>query len=244
VKQGSSVMIIYLLMLSLVAPQSPPPFKTYTVKKVINGNTFQIANGEIIQLVGIKAPENYPSDKAKLQSELTGQSLKKIIKMGKKSTKALKKLIKGKKIYLELDVQAKNENGKIFVYAFVDFKKKRKNYENYVYDKNGRLFINATMLKSGLAGVRNLPENFQYSNLFYSLFLEAVGKKKGLWSKKGWDSSRVEKFVSLQKMSKCSKKKIREITEGHIDVFEARRNHQLAAAANPKDPQLQPVLLK
>jgi len=43
--------------------------QTYTVERVIDGDTLKLTNGERVRLIGIDCPESEPNDKAKRDSE-------------------------------------------------------------------------------------------------------------------------------------------------------------------------------
>jgi len=53
----------------------------YTVERVIDGDTLKLTNGEVVKLIGIKAP---PTDMEEVKKEVmaTGQDLETITKMG------------------------------------------------------------------------------------------------------------------------------------------------------------------
>ena len=56
--------------------------QTYTVERVIDGDTLKLTNGETVRLIGIDAPESRINDKARRDAIRTNQDLETITKMG------------------------------------------------------------------------------------------------------------------------------------------------------------------
>lgn len=136
------------------------------VKRVIDGDTFELENGDRVRLLGIDTPEKYDSKKLDKDSEISGQDKKTIKKLGKLASDYVKKLVEGKKVRLE----------------------KEKNYDDK--DKYGRLlrwiyledgtFINGKIVRDGYAQVY---ERFPVSKLdeLRAYQREARENNRGLW---------------------------------------------------------------
>jgi len=161
--------------------------QSYTVERVIYGDTLKLTNGERVRLIGIDTPESRINDKAKRDSERTGQDLETITKMGQEATEFMKGLIKpGEEIRLEFDVQKKDKYGRLLSYAY-RFKcskcqvKRRKGYYNERLDDGLYLFINASIIESGYATPMTIPPNVKYADLFQELYEDARENKRGLW---------------------------------------------------------------
>ena len=140
--------------------------ETYLVKKVIDGDTYLLHNGEKVRLLGIDTPEQYDSDKLKEDALSSGKDKKTIKKLGKLSSNYVRELVEGKKVIL----------------------KKEPNYEErdkydrllrYVYLEDGT-FINAKILQDGYGQVY---ERFPISKTeeFREYQKEARENKRGLW---------------------------------------------------------------
>jgi len=94
--------------------------QTYTVERVIDGDTIKLTNGERVRLIGIDAPESQPNDKAKRDAERTGQDLETINKMGQRATEFLKRFInEGDTVELEFDVQKWDKYGRLLAYVYL-----------------------------------------------------------------------------------------------------------------------------
>jgi len=145
-------------------------YVTYTVERVIDGDTLKLTNGEEVQLIGIKTPEDE--------------------KMGQEATEFVKQLIRpGFDLFLEFDVQKRDKYGRLLAYVhkcpvsvpFVppDFK-----ISLYVskYDGLDCHLINALILHSGYATPMTIPPNVKYADLFKRIYEEVREQKRGLWS--------------------------------------------------------------
>jgi len=176
----------------------------YIVEHVIDGNTIQVSyfnrkQFEKIRLIGIDTPESRDNDKARRDSERTGQDLETINKMRQEATNFLRRLLKkGDEVRLDLDVQEKDKYGRLLAYVWIDFKGstfeefeeitglsfQRDLYglEAYFHDvKTETIFINASIIKAGYATPMTIPPNVKHADLFKRLYEEAREQKRGLW---------------------------------------------------------------
>ncbi|MCH8014437.1 MAG: thermonuclease family protein [Candidatus Dadabacteria bacterium] len=83
---------------------------TCTVTKIVDGDTIYCSKGygkeQKVRLIGIDTPESNKNPKTYRDAERTGQSVKSIIELGKKSTAFVKsRLSVSTEVRLELDVQ-------------------------------------------------------------------------------------------------------------------------------------------
>ena len=77
--------------------------KEAKVKRIIDGDTLELSNGQIVRLVGVNAPNNNEEYE-------------------EKATEFTKKLIEGKKVNLEYDAYKSDRFGRILAYVFIDNK--------------------------------------------------------------------------------------------------------------------------
>ncbi|GMT47528.1 MAG: hypothetical protein IEMM0007_1094 [bacterium] len=128
----------------------------FYVKKVIDGDTFVIENGERVRLIGIDTPE-------------TVDPRVDVAWFGKEASGKLKALIEGKKVCLKRDRDRTIERGKynrLLRYAWVN-----------------NTFINRELLLQGYAfAYTRYP--FQYLKAFRRYEREAREKRIGLWDEK------------------------------------------------------------
>ncbi len=171
--------------------------QTYTVERIVDGDTLKLTSGDRIRMIGIDTPESRDNAKAERDSKRSGQDIKTIIKMGNEAKNFLKSLgLEGKEVYLEFDVQQRDKYGRLLAYVFVDTGIKRgdpldfKFNSDYYFDYfNNRWmhFINASIVKAGYAQPMTIPPNVKYADLFRKLYKNAREKKRGLWTDENKD---------------------------------------------------------
>ncbi len=164
--------------------------QTYTVERIIDGDTLKLTNGERVRLIGIDTPESQPNDKAQRDSERTGQDLETINKMGQEATEFVKGLIKPRQeVRLEFDVQERDKYGRLLAYVFLGICPNDTlcKYEAVAWHEYKKLdglpynFINATIIKAGYATPMTIPPNVKYADLFKELYEEARNEGRGFW---------------------------------------------------------------
>lgn len=133
--------------------------KYYPVVRVIDGDTFRVADGTVkgmvVRLIGIDAPESRNS-RNKVKHEL-----------GAEATAYLQRLLSGKRIRLEYDIDKTDRYGRTLAYAYLE----------------DGTFINAEIIRNGYATIMTIPPNIKYQELFLKLERRARNSNKGLWSK-------------------------------------------------------------
>jgi len=150
--------------------------KTYTVERVIDGDTLKLTNGEEVQMIGIKAPEDE--------------------KMGQEATEYMELIISVvSTVHLEFDVQERDKYGRLLAYVFLDSgisgdskdDPMLEGYRNIHFNINGTWhgLVNALMIADGFATPMTIPPNVKYADLFQELYEEARENERGLWKPKG-----------------------------------------------------------
>jgi micrococcal nuclease len=134
--------------------------KFYTVKKVVDGDTFWVddfddenSKGLKIRLIGIDAPESRKTFK------------KEIGFYGKEAKEYLTNLLSGQKVILEYDLNRTDQYGRTLA---------------YVYLEDGT-FVNAELVKNGYAMTMTIPPNVKFADEFVKLQQEARKFNRGLW---------------------------------------------------------------
>lgn len=127
------------------------------VNRVVDGDTFEIINSgkkEKLRLIGVDTPE-------------TVKPNSKVEPYGPEASNFTKKMIEGKKVRLEFDVQERDKYGRILA---------------YVYLEDGTL-LNARLLEEGLATIMTVPPNVRMADYFLGLQKKAQKARKGIWEK-------------------------------------------------------------
>ncbi len=146
-KMNRKYLIWFLLTFCLVFFIGPPVFsKLIKVKEVIDGDTIVLQSGEHVRYIGIDTPE---------REQPFYQEAKELNQ----------KLVEGKEIRIEFDVQKKDKYGRTLAYVYV-----------------GEAFVNAELVRNGLANLYTVPPNVKHTEYFLKLQSEAKEKKLGIWS--------------------------------------------------------------
>ena len=180
----------FLTTLSILLIATASYAQTYTVTRVIDGDTITVITPkkkfEIVCLLGIDTPESEPNDKAKRDSKRVGLDIETITKMGQEATEFVKGLdIKNKEAHLEFDVQERDEYGRLLAYVLMcpvhhpSFVKQ----SHIVVNENNIqcMMYNAIIIDSGYATPMTIPPNVKHADLFKKLYEEAREQKRGLW---------------------------------------------------------------
>lgn len=156
------------------------------VTKVIDGNRLRLENGERLLLIGIDCPERFVNPKAKQDRQRTGLDLKTITAMGEKAALFVKKLVEGKRVRLEFDVQQRDDDGRLWAYVWIKIPMRK-----YIYNKDTgqpieeiseyQRFLNQDIIEAGYAEPLTVPPNIKYAELFKKLYYQAKDNNQGLW---------------------------------------------------------------
>jgi endonuclease YncB( thermonuclease family) len=159
-----------------------------TVTRCIDGDTLQLSNGEKVRLIGVDTPESKNNAKTRRDSKRTGQDIKTITAMGKEAVEFTRKLVEGKQVRLDYDVDKKDRYGRTLAYVYVVsdipnvvLPHQRDGHYDVRGEKYYEEFLNATLIWSGYAQVMTVPPNVKYQDLFVKLEKEARDGKRGLW---------------------------------------------------------------
>jgi len=124
--------------------------------RVIDGDTIEVCcvfgDREKVRYIGINTPE-------------TKHPAKGVEYYGKEASEANRKLVDGKTINLEFDVEQRDRYGRLLAYVFL---------------KDGT-FVNAWLVENGFAQVMTVPPNVKHQELFLKLQREAREAGRGLW---------------------------------------------------------------
>ena len=118
------------------------------VTKVIDGDTIVLENGEHVRYIGMDAPER--------GRPYYGEA-----------TRENKRIVEGKKVRLEYDVERTDRYGRTLAYVYAE-----------------DIFVNAGLVSNGYAMIYTFPPNVKYYKTFLALQKEAREQKRGLWGLK------------------------------------------------------------
>lgn len=125
---------------------------TYEVKRVIDGDTFELADGDVVRMLGVDTPE---------EKECYADE----------SKEALKKLIEGKKVELRKDVTGVDDFGRLLRYVIL--------VNNSPLENN--ILVDEYMVREGYGEMQNNPRDKLYSGVLLEAREKAEKEKRGLW---------------------------------------------------------------
>ena len=143
--------MIYHFLFFFLLSQAPI---SGVVERVVDGDTIKVHIGnkvETVRYIGVDTPE-------------TVHPTRGIEPYGIEASNFNKKLVEGKTVRLEFDVERRDRYGRLLAYVYVD-----------------TLFVNAELLRQGYAQLMTVPPNVRHVELFRKLQTEAREAKKGLW---------------------------------------------------------------
>lgn len=140
-------------------------YEDILVKRVIDGDTFILDNGERVRLIGIDTPETRVNNRIYGQAQRSKRDIQTIMDFGKRAYEFTRSLVDTKRVRLEFDVERFDKYGRLLC---------------YVYLKDGT-FVNAEIIKQGYAYLLSIPPNVRYADLFRKFFEEARENNRGLW---------------------------------------------------------------
>ncbi len=109
---------------------------------------------EKVRYIGINTPE-------------TKHPTKEVEHFGKEASEANRKLVDGKTVRLEFDVQQVDRYNRLLAYVFLE----------------EGTFVNAWLVENGFAQVMTVPPNVKHQELFLKLQREAREARRGLWER-------------------------------------------------------------
>jgi micrococcal nuclease len=125
-----------------------------TVVKVVDGDTIHVRVGdrvEKVRYIGVDTPEiRHPR-----LGEQPG---------GREASEANRRLVNGRRVRLELDVQSRDRHGRLLAYVWV-----------------GPTMVNAELVARGYAHVMTVPPNVRYQHVFLAHERDARRAGRGLW---------------------------------------------------------------
>ena len=138
-----------------VEQKSQPQIVSAVVERAVDGDTVLLADGERVRYIGMDTPELHHPRKP-------------VQPYAREAWEFNRKLVEGRKVRLEFDVERRDRYGRLLAYVFLE---------------DGR-FVNAELVKEGYAQLLTIPPNVKYVDLFVGLQRQAREAKKGLWGRR------------------------------------------------------------
>ena len=128
-----------------------PQIRTESVARVIDGDTIELTNGEIVRYLDIDTPE-------------TVHPTKPVECYGPQSTERNRELVAGRTIQLDIAVSSKDKFGRTLAYVYTD-----------------EVFVNGELVWGGYAYAQSFGEPGPLYSTLIRLEKSAREFKKGLW---------------------------------------------------------------
>jgi micrococcal nuclease len=119
--------------------------------RVVDGDTIVLEGRERVRYIGIDTPE-------------TKHPKKPVERMGEEAAAANRRLVEGKRVRLERDVQALDRYGRTLAYVWV-----------------GDVMVNERLVRAGYAQVATYPPNVKHAERLVAAQQEAREARRGLW---------------------------------------------------------------
>ena len=143
-----------------IIPTKTASTEAFLVTKVIDGDTIVLENGEKVRYIGINTPELH-------------HQKKEVKCFAKEAYEENKKLVLGKRVFLQKDVSEKDKYNRLLRYIFLDEQ----------MSTSEASFINLYLVKNGFAFAASFPPDVKYNSLFLNAQKEAREKNLGLWQR-------------------------------------------------------------
>ncbi len=124
----------------------------YLCDRVIDGDTIELEKIGKVRLIGVDTPETVHPQKA-------------VERFGKEASEFTRKLVEGKRVWLEYDQERKDKYNRTLAYVFLE----------------DSTFVNAAIISLGY-GFAYTKYPFRYMELFRKLEREAREAQRGLWA--------------------------------------------------------------
>lgn len=147
------------------------------VTRVVDGDTADLEGLGRVRLIGIDAPESSANDRARLQARQSGREVEEVVRLGQEAKRFTESLLRGKRVWLELDVQERDPYGRVLAYLYLEDPR-----GDWSYD--GRRFrqVNLEIVRGGWADPLTIPPNVRYAGLYLEASREARAKALGMWA--------------------------------------------------------------
>ncbi|MFA6281168.1 MAG: thermonuclease family protein [Candidatus Omnitrophota bacterium] len=150
------IKIILPLLIFLSACTQNYDYSHIKVVRVIDGDTVKLENGESLRYIGLDTPETRIKKGSRFIYAPQPFALE--------AKKLNQKLVEGKYVRIEFDVEKQDVYKRLLGYCFV-----------------GNTFINAKLIEEGFAVTFTIPPNVKYVDTFVALQRSAQETKKGMW---------------------------------------------------------------
>ena len=157
---------VVVFLILIVSPGKLPAQTRHTVRWVNDGDTIVLKNGQRIRYIGVNAPEiDHENQKAQ--------------PYGYQAKSFNQNLVMSRKIRLRYDIDRYDRYGRELAYIFLE----------------DGTFVNAKLLRSGMAFYLYRKPNLKYDKILLKAQLKAMDRDKGIWQ--NWAAEK-RKYIGNQ----------------------------------------------
>jgi micrococcal nuclease len=134
--------------------ESGPPSANVLVSRVVDGDTIEVeleGREEDVRYIGVDTPETVKPDTT-------------VECFGPQASNFNHRLVEGREVRLVFGAERRDVYGRLLAYAYI-----------------GHRFVNAELVRRGLARTLSIPPNTRHQALFARLELSAARRGRGLW---------------------------------------------------------------
>lgn len=170
-KMARAVLMLFLILLPTLAQTLVSQGRLQgpvQVLKVVDGDTVELAGVGTVRLIGIDAPESGYNQRTSGPEE---------VRLGLEAKAFLTRLLQGKRVWVELDVQERDRYRRVLAYLYLEDPR-----GDWAYGGRRFLQVNLKMVRAGWAEPYTVPPNVRYADLYLEAAREARAKGRGIWS--------------------------------------------------------------
>lgn len=146
------------------------------VLRVVDGDTVDLEGLGRVRLIGMDTPESSANDRARLQARQSGREVEEVVRLGQEAKRFTESLLRGKRVWLELDVQERDRYGRVLAYLYLEDPRGDWSYGGKRYRQ-----VNLEVVRAGWADPLTIPPNVRYAGLYLEASREARAKGLGMW---------------------------------------------------------------
>ncbi|MFM9421369.1 thermonuclease family protein [Thermus scotoductus] len=137
------------------------------VVRVVDGDTVELAGVGAVRLIGIDAPESGYNRRTSGPEE---------VRLGLEAKAFLTRLLQGKRVWVELDVQERDRYRRVLAYLYLEDPK-----GDWTYGSRRFRQVNLEVVRAGWAEPYTVPPNVRYADLYLQAAREARARGAGMW---------------------------------------------------------------
>ncbi len=186
IKKTSKVLFFFVCVVFLFGASgcfgpSQGELRQVEIKKVVDGDTVELSDGQLARYIGIDCPE--------IEKKTSTGWVEVNEPFAQQAKKANEELVLKGPVFFESDITRKDKYNRLLVYCYVD-------------DNGQRAMVQSELLRAGLAYLYTFPPNVKYTDVLAESLEDARENKRGVWSLDlDIDSKDAKQFIGLRRLA-------------------------------------------